>query len=161
MSVGWFCTQHSIPISYGIQMNLLAQIMKIERYANVCASAIATLLSHALMMMIVCWMNDGLTGLLTAPLLGTPTIYNDKQRTTTRFSFRPYSFSIYVYCASVSELTRLFTLNTYFRFHWNARKKKRSFLTKRAIYDNDMCEIFGFICASMLFRCGRNTPKMA
>lgn len=87
-------------VSYGIQMNLLAQIMKIERYANVCAvvsaSAIATLLSHALMM-IVCWMNDWLTGLLTAPLLGTPTIYNDKQRTTTRFSFHSFSFSIDVY----------------------------------------------------------------
>lgn len=108
-----------------------------------------------------CMLNEWLTDWLTDWFVNCATFRhaNNLQRQTTHdhkiFISPIFVFNLWAFvCERISA--RLFALNTYFRFHWNA-KKNIVFLAKRAIYDNDMCEIFGFICASMLFRCGRRT----
>lgn len=88
---------------------------------------------------------------------------NNLQRQTTH-DHKIFISPIFVFnlCVFVCEQERISALvHTKHIFSISLEcEKKHSFLTKCAIYDNDMCEIFGFVCASMLFRCGRSTHAL-
>lgn len=130
MSIAWLCTQHSVPISsYSNESSstnnenrkVCERVCERDRYF------IITCFDDD------CMLNEWLTDWLTDWFVNCATFRhaNNLQRQTTHdhkiFISPIFVFNLWAFvCERISA--RLFALNTYFRFHWNA-KKEHSFLS--------------------------------
>lgn len=156
---------HSIPISYGIQMNLLAQINENWKVCERVCERRSLLYYHMLWWWLYAdWLTDWFVNCATfrhANNLRRQTTHDHKIFISPIFVFNLW---VFVCMRERERISALVHTKHIFSISLECEKKHSS-LTKRAIYDNDMCEIFGFICASMLFRCGRSmharTERMA